>query len=179
MDHVDVVLRPYREGDLPRLQDIAVAAWEPVFASFRSIMGEMVFETIFTDWRNDKRDQIASECRGEHGAKVLVAELDDEPVGFCDYYLDQAAGLGEISNNAVHPDHQNRGIATRLYTAVLDEMRAAGLRCVQVSTGGDASHAPARRAYEKVGFRPGVPSLTLYRELTNDDPAPTPGQVDD
>ena len=36
MDHVDVVLRPYREGDLPRLQDIAVAAWEPVFASFPS-----------------------------------------------------------------------------------------------------------------------------------------------
>ncbi len=36
MDHVDAVLRPYREGDLPRLQDIAVAAWEPVFASFRS-----------------------------------------------------------------------------------------------------------------------------------------------
>ena len=58
-------------------------------------------------------------------------------------------------------------------------MRAAGLRCVQVSTGGDDSHAPARRAYEKAGFRPGVPSLTLYRELTNDDPAPTPGQVDD
>lgn len=34
-----------------------------------------------------------------------------------------------------------------------------------VSTGGDPSHAPARRAYEKAGFGPGLPSVYLYRVL--------------
>ncbi|WP_309895073.1 hypothetical protein [Archangium sp.] len=32
-------------------------------------------------------------------------------------------------------------------------------------TGGDPSHAPARRAYEKVGFGPAIPSVSLYRLL--------------
>ena len=34
-----------------------------------------------------------------------------------------------------------------------------------VGTGGDPSHAPARRAYETAGFGPAIPSLTLYRLL--------------
>jgi hypothetical protein len=34
-----------------------------------------------------------------------------------------------------------------------------------VGTGGDPSHAPARRAYAKAGFGPAIPSLTLYRLL--------------
>ena len=34
-----------------------------------------------------------------------------------------------------------------------------------VGTGGDPSHAPARRAYEKAGFGPAIPSLYYYRAL--------------
>jgi hypothetical protein len=34
-----------------------------------------------------------------------------------------------------------------------------------VSTGGDPSHAPARRAYEKAGFGPAIPSVSLYKLL--------------
>jgi hypothetical protein len=32
-------------------------------------------------------------------------------------------------------------------------------------TGGDPSHAPARRAYEKAGFGPAIPSVSLYKLL--------------
>ena len=31
--------------------------------------------------------------------------------------------------------------------------------------GGDPSHAPARRAYEKVGFSVHLPSIYMYRKL--------------
>jgi hypothetical protein len=34
-----------------------------------------------------------------------------------------------------------------------------------VGTGGDRSHAPARRAYEKAGFIVGLPSIYLYQRL--------------
>jgi hypothetical protein len=44
-------------------------------------------------------------------------------------------------------------------------MRDEGMRLATVSTGGDASHAPARRAYEKLGFGAGIPAVTLYKLL--------------
>ena len=42
---------------------------------------------------------------------------------------------------------------------------AAGMRAATVSTGGDDSHAAARRAYEKAGFSARIPSVWLCRTL--------------
>jgi hypothetical protein len=43
--------------------------------------------------------------------------------------------------------------------------QAAGMRYATVGTGGDPSHEPARRAYEKAGFSVHIPSVYMYREL--------------
>ena len=79
--------------------------------------------------------------------------------------MDHKNRLGEIDLNAVHPDHAARGIGTQLYEFALQEMKAAGMRVATVGVGGDVSHAPARRAYEKAGFGPSIPSLWMYRSL--------------
>jgi RimJ/RimL family protein N-acetyltransferase len=160
-----ILLRPYQGGDLPQLQDIAIAAWKPVFDSFANLMGPVAFGLIYSDWQSDKRRQIASACEGEHGARVLVAVQKSTPVGFISYYLDHPESVGEIGNNAVHPDHQGRGIGTRMYNTVLAKMREGGMQCARVTTGGDPAHAPARRAYAKAGFHAGVPSITYHIEL--------------
>jgi hypothetical protein len=39
------------------------------------------------------------------------------------------------------------------------------MRVATVGTGGDPSHAPARRAYEKAGFDREIPSVWMYRPL--------------
>ena len=52
-----------------------------------------------------------------------------------------------------------------MYELVLERMREQGMLLATVGTGGDPSHAPARRAYEKVGFGPALPSVWLYRRL--------------
>jgi hypothetical protein len=52
-----------------------------------------------------------------------------------------------------------------MYEHVLARMRALGMEAATVGTGADPSHAPARRAYEKAGFGPALPSLWLYRLL--------------
>jgi ribosomal protein S18 acetylase RimI-like enzyme len=158
-------LRPYREADLPYLLDIAVAAWQPIFDSYQALLGSDLFDAAFPDWQADKRRQIESACRGDHNAQVAVVELEGQPVGFITYYLNRRPGVGEIGNNAVHPDHQNAGIATRMYRHALAHMRAAGMRCAKVTTGGDPSHAPARRAYEKAGFERALPSVDYYLKL--------------
>ena len=51
-----------------------------------------------------------------------------------------------------------------MYRHVLDEMRAQGARYATAETGGDASHAPARRAYEKAGFV-AVPTVHYFMKL--------------
>jgi hypothetical protein len=42
-------------------------------------------------------------------------------------------------------------------------MKEAGMQVATVSTGGDPSHAPARRAYEKAGFTASIPSNCWLR----------------
>jgi ribosomal protein S18 acetylase RimI-like enzyme len=98
-----------------------------------------------------------------------VAEKDGRVVGFITFYQSHRAGIGEIGNNAVHPDFQGRGIGPRLYRHVFRELRRAGVRFVEVGTGGDTFHARARKAYEKVGFAMPYPGVTYYRELTEAD----------
>jgi len=56
-----------------------------------------------------------------------------------------------------------------MYGQVLDIMRAQGLNYVTADTGGDPSHAPARRAYEKVGFLP-IPVVHYFKSLVISEP---------
>jgi len=100
---------------------------------------------------------------------VLVAWSDSGPhaqiAGFVTFRLDEETRVGEIGNNAVHPDWQGHGVASRLYEEVLAIFRHHGMRVAKVTTGLDDAHAPARAAYRKAGFSAAVPSVTMYREL--------------
>jgi len=46
-----------------------------------------------------------------------------------------------------------------MYEFVLSRMKEAGIRAATVATGADASHAPARRPYQKVGLAAQIPSV--------------------
>jgi ribosomal protein S18 acetylase RimI-like enzyme len=161
----DLVIRDFRQDETETLVRIAVAAWEPVYVEFRRVVGDALFHAMYPTWQDDKARQIRSACRPDRTSRVLVAELRGEVVGFVTFYERRHPSVAEIGNNAVHPDYQNRGVATRLYERVFDELRAAGVRFVKVETGGDRAHAPARRAYEKVGFDRAYPGVTYFREL--------------
>jgi GNAT superfamily N-acetyltransferase len=96
---------------------------------------------------------------------ALVATAGEEVVGFVTFRCDQERRVGRVGNNAVDPGFQGRGIAPRLYAHVLDRMRALGMKAAMVQTGGDPSHAPARRAYEKAGFTARVTWVDYYQGL--------------
>lgn len=162
---MNVNIRSLCDADLDTLLEIAVAAWTPIFESFRQILEPNLFEIVFPQWEMEKKRQIEAACRGEHGVNVYVAELDGKVVGFITYRLDQRIRIGEISNNAVYPQNQGSGIGTVMYKHVLAKMKEGGMKCAKVCTGGDPSHAPARRAYEKVGFSRALPSVDYYQEL--------------
>ena len=159
----DILIRDLGPADTEAVVEIALLAWEPIYASYRRILGEELYAAAHPDWRKEKERHIRDGITDPRGT-VSVAETDGRVVGFVSFYR-KGSGIGEIGNNAVHPDFQNRGIATRLYRHALDRLKQAGMRFAEVGTGLDPGHAPARRAYEKAGFDRGVPGITYYREL--------------
>ena len=161
----DCTFRTFEPGDLPRVHEIREAAFEPVFRSFREIVGERIAQFALADAEREQAELLDSICGADSSHDVIVVECAGEIVAFCAVSLDRDSRSGEIDLNAVHPDHQGKGIGTAMYRVALDRMQQAGMRVATVGTGGDASHAPARRAYEKAGFGPAIPSVYLYRPL--------------
>lgn len=161
----DCRIRPFAPEDLPALQDIREAAYRPVFASFRRIVGEAIAPAAFAGAEQEQAEYLEKICSPDSDREVYVAERNSKIVGFFSLALNGASKIGEIDLNAVAPDHQGAGIGTVMYAFALDRMKKAGMTVATVGTGGDQSHAPARRAYEKVGFGPAVPSLHLYKAL--------------
>jgi GNAT superfamily N-acetyltransferase len=164
-DPSKVLIRSANDSDAAHLEHVRRAAFAPVFASFRAILGEDISQV--TQARDDQAqaEYLASLLIPDSGWELYVAEHAGLVVGFVSVQLNRETSIGEIGLNAVHPDWAGAGIGTAMYDAVLERMREAGMRVATVSTGGDSSHAPARRAYQKAGFNVGIPSIWLCQRL--------------
>lgn len=165
MPVIDLKFRLATHQDLPRLQDIRRAAFAPVFTSFRAILGDEIYELAQRRDDDAQEGLLTSLLAADSVWQVYAAEHGEQCVGFVSIRLDQAACLGELGLNAVDPAHAGKGIGTAMYAFALAHMREAGMKVATVGTGGDPSHAPARRAYEKVGFRVGIPSVWMCSKL--------------
>jgi len=160
-----VQFREFESADLDVILDIAVAAWQPVFESTRDIVGDEIFDIAYPTPDDSKRAQITMASQSDDPREIWIAELDNEIVGFIVVHMYHDRRVAEIGNNAVKPGLQHRGIGATMYEFVLDRMRQAGMKAAVVTTGGDEAHAPARRAYEKVGFSGAVPSVEYHIKL--------------
>ena len=155
----------FQAADLEVIQRIRELAFEPIFRSFRQIVGETVSALALARADAEQAELLASVCDAKSHHQVYVALIDNEIVGFVSFSLDAEKRVGEVGLNAVHPDHAGQGIGTELYNFVIDQMRRSGMHLATVGVGGDPSHIPARRAYEKAGFGPSLPSVWIYRVL--------------
>ena len=158
-------MRPARADDLPHLDEVRQAAFAPVFASFRSMLGEDIYELAQAREDEAQGELLISLLAPESGWKVYAAERSRTVVGFVAIRLNHDTHVGEIGLNAVHPDHAGQGVGTTMYDFAIARMKEAGMHVATVATGGDPSHAPARRAYEKAGFTVHIPSVWLCRKL--------------
>jgi len=144
---------------------IREAAFAPVFASFRSLLGDSLYE--LTQARDDRgqAELLASMLQPDSGWEVFVAEAEGAVVGFVSLKPDPDTRIGEIGLNAVDPAHDGQGTGTAMYEFALARIKEAGMRAAMVGTGGDPSHAPARRAYEKAGFEASIPTVWYFKQL--------------
>ena len=158
------IIRPARDDDLEKIREIAMAAWEPIYESFRKMAGDEIFEGIHSQWRKEKADQVANHYK-HYPETTLVTEYHGEVIGFITYNLFHQKKLGVIGNNAIKPEFQSQGFGTKQYEKVLEIFRENGMLFAEVTTGSYEAHAPARTAYERVGFKPAVYSVRYYRKL--------------
>ncbi|WP_421723532.1 GNAT family N-acetyltransferase [Bauldia sp.] len=158
-------IRRFAPADLKRLHDIRAAAYQPVFRSFRELVGVPIAGVALANLEQEQADYLDTLCGPNSDREVYVVEEGGRIVGFYAVALNGQTKVGELDLNAVDPDCQGRGIGSWMFGRALDRMKEAGMKAATVGTGGDASHAPARRAYEKAGFGPSIPSVYMYRTL--------------
>jgi ribosomal protein S18 acetylase RimI-like enzyme len=157
--------RPVTAADAGAIEEIRRAAFAPVFASFRALLGNDIYDLAQAKEDAGQAELLRSLLAPGSAWDVFVADFESNVVGFVSVRIDAEARVGEIGLNAVHPAHAGRGLGSAMYEFALAHMRQAGAKVATVSTGGDPSHAPARRAYEKVGFDRSIPSVWLCRLL--------------
>ena len=160
-----LVIRPYRKADRARVLEICIAAFEPIHNGFREALGSRVFKLQYQDWREQYAATLRKISTRDPVRKVHVVELDGAVAGFIFTVMDAKRKTGEIGLNAVDPRVQGRGIGRAMYEFALKDLKERGAAIACVGTGGDAAHAPARRAYQAIGFDKALPGLHLFKVL--------------
>jgi ribosomal protein S18 acetylase RimI-like enzyme len=159
-----IKFRPFCDDDINEIVTLSLLSWEPVFDSFKQVLGQKIYQILYPDWRKSQKDVVKNICKDQDKFHVLVAVDDEKVIGFLAYDLDLDQQRGEVQLLAVHPDYQNQEIGTELNLIGLQKIKDAGMNLAVVGTGGDEGHAPARRSYEKAGYTP-LPLVRYYKDL--------------
>ncbi len=160
---MEVRIEPYEVHQLDAVIRLSLQAWAPVFDSIEQMMDFDVYRELYPDWRVSQRQAVEGVCAAED-TPVWVAIAAGAVLGFVAVKLDVEPNVGEIYMLAVEPEFQGRGIGSALIKFALNWMTGAGMSVAMVATGGDPGHAPARRTYEKLGFRI-LPLAQYYKKL--------------
>ena len=150
-------IRPATEADAETVVAIALAEWEAIYQGYRAQLGDDLFSVFFSDYKAQKEGGIRANLAS---GTMYVTECDGVIAGFIHYAYDAKTRIGTISNNAVSGNFRGMGIGPRQYEFVFGLLREQGAVGVRVTTGLDDGHAPARRAYEKAGFKANTQSVT-------------------
>jgi ribosomal protein S18 acetylase RimI-like enzyme len=144
--------------------------------------------TVAADWRHESPGPVADvlaepvfahyvEGWPRPGDLGVVAVEDGQLVGaaWCRQFSDDDRGFGFVDASTpelsigVRASARGRGIGRRLIEHLLEEGRATGVVRVSLSVEPDN---PARRLYERLGFKPTGPvdgAITMVRRLTGSD----------
>jgi len=162
---MSIEIRQYLQADEEAVVSLSLRAWAPVFASIEEVIGtEIVTRLHGADWREYQSNSVR-ETLSDREVRSWVAVEDGQVRGFAAATIrDQDRLLGEVVMLAVDPGDQDHGIGTSLTEHATEWLRQSGMRTATIGTGGDLGHAPARRVYEKAGYRL-IPMARYFKAL--------------
>ncbi|HUZ42272.1 MAG TPA: GNAT family N-acetyltransferase [Acidimicrobiales bacterium] len=141
------------DSDIPKLIAIAIETFEPFYEGYvHPLLGDAVFQHQHGNWRKDYESNIPTLHFPEEGRIMALAEVEGLIVGFIAWKTGAKEGHGEIYLLAVAPNHRRTNVGRTLCLHVMQEMKSKDVVVVEIGTGGDAFHAPARALYESLGF---------------------------
>jgi ribosomal protein S18 acetylase RimI-like enzyme len=160
-----MLIRPFVQPDLAPLTDLTIDTFGPFYEEyFRPLVGEVVFANQHGNWRDDYRTQVAGLHDPDQHRHVAVAEIDGTIAGYVAWTVDPARRNATLTHLAVAPGHRRNHAGIALCEHAFGEMRALGAGVVEIGTGADPFHAPARALYEKLGCVQ-LPIAVYYRQL--------------
>lgn len=141
-----MIVRNVEKEDLKAVAEIVVNGWK---AAYRGIIDDDFLDSLNA---NDAYQRMLKNYQ-ENG--FVVAEIDNEVVGFCRYTLENLFSKeyteidGEISAIYVKPELKRNGIGKKLFEYVFNEFKKNGnkkiiLWCLK-------ENYPSRAFYEKMG----------------------------
>lgn len=157
-------IRPSSDADIKPLIQMAWLSFEPIFRSFKQMMGDEVFAVVYPDWKKTQQETVESLCKETENMSSYIAEVDGVLAGHLVLILKHAEKIGYVEFLMVHPDYQNQGVGAALNTFALQKLKESGMEVAAVATGGDPGHAAARRSYEKAGYK-AFPQVWYYQKL--------------
>jgi ribosomal protein S18 acetylase RimI-like enzyme len=158
-------IRSYVDSDLPRLIELTIQTFGPFYEeSFRPLVGEVVFAIQHGNWRDDYRKQVAGLHDPDQRKYVAVAEESGVLGGYVAWSVDPARRHGQVTILAVESQHRRANLGTALCEHAFEAMRSQGAEVVEIGTGGDDFHAPARALYESLGCVQ-LPVAVYFRTL--------------
>ncbi len=163
LDHLDFKLAT--RADLEVLETIRLKAFEPVFASFRKILGDVIYETAQLAEDLAQGAILKSYFEESSAWQTWKVTFQSQVIGFIAIRCDRPSLVGEIGLNAIDPDYSGKGLGTETYRFAVAQMKAEGMKVATVATGGDPAHLPARKAYRNAGFTVEIPSVWMCQEL--------------
>ncbi len=145
-------VRTLQEADLPRCVDLCITAYSN---HFFQLLQERHGLRGNAPWQEIERKGIMSTFAGNMD-QMFVATLDDEVVGYILYHYthiqEGRVGIGYLSNNAVDPRLQGRGVGKRLGRKVVETFRQLQLHYARTTTSSQACQAAARNVYQRLGY---------------------------
>ena len=142
------MIRPYSPADLETLREMTVIAFDgtSVDQNIENLVGEIGGR----DWRWRKARVVDTDAEANPEG-ILVYEEDGRILGYIACRIDSDSKIGWISNMAVLPSYQGRGIGKALMTACFDYLEASGMDAAKIETLEQNRVGPT--FYPRVGFR--------------------------
>jgi ribosomal protein S18 acetylase RimI-like enzyme len=154
-------IRAYQPGDLPRLKEMTVEAFDGVSidqgieAAFGPIRGHN------WQWRKARHldEDVARDPAG-----LFVLEDAGRIVGYISTWRDGEAGIGHIPNLVVDSSYRGQGLGRLLIQHALDHFRAHALTHAKIET--LEQNEVGRHLYPAMGFREVARQIHFVADLT-------------